>query len=330
MKKECGPELSDYKSDLRILDSVRHKIRILLETNNWISTIMICYLVVLTLVAALGSSQETSSSPARLPPAATGKSNNNGTCTPDAIGDQLEQTRGFLQNLIPSCACGESGEWTRVAYVNMEDLSQQCPSSWNLFTSGAVRGCVSSVPPGSCDSAIFPTNGRNYSHVCGRVTAYQRGFTSAFSSGAYDGEDLDGPYVDGVSLTHGGEGSRQHIWSFAAAQSEYAYYRHICFCTDTREARFNTIDYVGSNYFCDTGNDGLTSVNDPTELYSDDPLWDGEGCGPYNTCCERNNVPWFCTTIPPTTDDLELRICRNTINNGAKDIIVSLINISVM
>ena len=287
---------------------------------------MIRYLVVLTLVAALGSSQETPSSPARIPPAATRKSNNNGTCIPDAINDQLEQTRGFLQNLIPSCACGESGEWTRVAYVNMQDPSQQCPSSWNLFTgSGAVRGCVSSVPAGSCDSAIFPTNGHNYSHVCGRVTAYQRGLTSAFLHGIYN-QDIDGPYVDGVSLTHGAEGSRQHIWSFAAALSENAPWDHRCYCINTRDGNFRTIDFVGSNYFCDTGN-GLTSTTDPTELYSDDPLWDGEGCGPYNTCCERNNVPWFCTTIPPTTDDLELRICRNS---GGKDIIVSLINISIM
>ena len=28
------------------------------------------------------------------------------------------------------------------------------------------------------------------------------------------------PYIDGVSLTHGAAGSRQHIWSFAAARYE--------------------------------------------------------------------------------------------------------------
>ena len=40
------------------------------------------------------------------------------------------------------------------------------------------------------------------------------------------------------------------------------------------------------------------------------PLWDGEGCGPINACCQLNNPPWFCTPLPqPTTDDIELRLC---------------------
>ena len=293
---------------------------------------MILYLVILTLVAALGSSQETPTSPARIPPAATGKSNNNGTCTADAIGDQLELTRGFLQSLIPSCACGESREWTRVAYVNMQDPSQQCPSSWNPFAgSGAVRGCVSSIPGSSCDSAIFPTNGRNYSRVCGRVTAYQRGIPEGFFYGIYRGVTLESSYVDGVSLTHGAAGSRQHIWTFAAAalQLENPYnFERRCDCIHTSDSRSSGYpSFVGSNYFCDTGSEELAS--DPSFVYLDDPLWDGEGCGPYNTCCERNNAPWFCTAIQPTTDDLELRICRNG-NAGAKDIIVNLINISIM
>ena len=31
---------------------------------------------------------------------------------------------------------------------------------------------------------------------------------------------IDGYYVDGVSLTHGGAGSRQHIWTFATGLTE--------------------------------------------------------------------------------------------------------------
>ena len=33
-------------------------------------------------------------------------------------------------------------------------------------------------------------------------------------------QGIDGYYVDGVSLTHGGAGSRQHIWTFAAGITE--------------------------------------------------------------------------------------------------------------
>ena len=62
---------------------------------------------------------------------------------------------------------------------------------------------------------------------------------------------------------------------------------------------------------------------------ADDPLWDGEGCGPTNTCCEFNNPPWFCTTLSqPTTDDIELRICGANARND-EDAVVRLIDISI-
>ena len=33
-------------------------------------------------------------------------------------------------------------------------------------------------------------------------------------------QGIDSYYVDGVSLTYGGAGSRQHIWTFAAGITE--------------------------------------------------------------------------------------------------------------
>ena len=52
--------------------------------------------------------------------------------------------------------------------------------------------------------------------MCGRIRGYQFGGTVAF----YYTQGIDGYYVDGVSLTHGGAGSRQHIWTFAAGATE--------------------------------------------------------------------------------------------------------------
>ena len=50
--------------------------------------------------------------------------------------------------------------------------------------------------------------------------------------------------------------------------------------------------------------------------YPDDPPWDGEGCGSTSTCCQLNNPPWHCTTLPqPTMDDIELRICGHGSNS---------------
>ena len=39
---------------------------------------------------------------------------------------------------IPPCSLGQ---WTRVAYLNMSDPVQQCPSSWRLYSANGVRAC---------------------------------------------------------------------------------------------------------------------------------------------------------------------------------------------
>ena len=47
-------------------------------------------------------------------------------------------------------------------------------------------------------------------------------------------------------------------------------------------------------------------------FYGDDPLWDGAGCGPLNTCCSFNRPPWFYKQLPhPTTSDIEMAVCRD-------------------
>ena len=45
-------------------------------------------------------------------------------------------------------------------------------------------------------------------------------------------------------------------------------------------------------------------------FYADDPLWDGQGCGPASTCCTLNSPPWFCKQLSQLTNtDLEIQIC---------------------
>ena len=85
-----------------------------------------------------------------------------------------------------------------------------------LNTFGSIRGCGRTTQNG--DSAIFPSNDRTYSRVCGKIIAYQNGTTNAFAPFVSGGNvNIEGPYVDGLSLTYGPAGSRQHIWSFVAA-----------------------------------------------------------------------------------------------------------------
>ena len=206
------------------------------------------------------------------------------------------------------CDCGGAG-WRKVAYLNMSDANQNCPTEWGLFTNPR-RLCGRPALP--CNSAVFPTHNISYSHVCGRIIGYQYGYTRAFlyENLNYNVRISDtNAYVDGVSLTYGDP--RRHIWTFAAALDELneSYYINSrCPCTSPSSAATRTPSFVGNDYFCETGVPPGNRWDN--EVYSDDPLWDGEGCGPTSTCCSFNNPPWFCKQLPQSTNaDLEMRLC---------------------
>ena len=205
------------------------------------------------------------------------------------------------------CGCGGYG-WRKAAYLNMSDPTQTCPPVWELIST-PKRSCArpSSASWQSCYSTIFPTQGIQYSQVCGRTIGYQIGEPVAFA-GRRSGT-LDGSYVDGVSLTYGSP--RQHIWTFANALDEYPHlYDSKCQCAEVNEQRTIPIpSFIGNDYFCETGvppgQEYRSSV-----FYADDPLWDGQGCGPLSTCCTFNDPPWFCKQLPQSTSaDLEVRLC---------------------
>ena len=133
------------------------------------------------------------------------------------------------------------------------------------------------------------------------------------------------------SCTHGAPGSRQHIWTFAATFYETSDPALVpndlgwnCACTNTEvNWPFEVYSFIGNNYFCATGNPG--PGYDFNIIYADDPLWDGEGCG---ACCQFNNPPWFCTTLPqPTTDNIEMRVCNLEAETN-EDVILSFAKIS--
>ena len=133
------------------------------------------------------------------------------------------------------CGCNSTGGWTCVAYLNMTDPSQQCPSTWTLqtHTSEPRRLCGRSSSGASCKSVMYSTFGIKYSHVCGRVIGYQHSTTDAFLNLA--SQSIEGYYVDGISLTHGSPGAKQHIWTFAAACVENGPSRCPCYscpCAD--------------------------------------------------------------------------------------------------
>ena len=267
--------------------------------------------------------------PIRLPHTAT----NSSTCPLLNTSAQRELVRKTLQSYDPddsSCSCGGEG-WTRAAYLNMSAPHQQCPSNWTLVTT-PIRGCGRRRSYRDCDSVTYSVHGHTYSSVCGRILAYQRGLAYAFFNVfAYNLGTIEEAYLSGVSLTHGPEGSRQHIWSFAGARYEQDpnYYTSVnCPCTNTNIFwPYQLPLFINNNYFCDTGNPGPGFNR--TAYYSDDPLWDGKGCSSTSTCCEFNSPPWFCKSLPqPTSDDLEIRNCY-TDYSSSEDRLITLIDVFI-
>ena len=205
-----------------------------------------------------------------------------------------------------ACGCGGPG-WRRAAYLDMSDPTQTCPPAWELIVTPR-RSCARPSDAGkhTCYSAMFPTQGIQYSQVCGRIIGYQFGDPEAFGSSG--GSTINECYVDGVSLTYGSP--RQHIWTFAGVIDELLGGTDPSRCTCTDSSRPNPPpSFVGNDYFCETGVPPGQAWSFRT-FYADDPLWDGQGCGPTSTCCTFNNPPWFCKQLPQSTNaDLEVRLC---------------------
>ena len=240
-----------------------------------------------------------------------------------------QRSNKLFCDMTLSCG-GVTGGWTRVYELDMRNSNNQCPSSLKYRTDSGKRTCGINSNSGICSSVIFPAKmSTGYSKVCGKITAYQVGSPDTFGNHARPANaGLNNNYVDGVSLTYGNP--RQHIWTFAAGLDENAssYPQYNCPCTDTSRSMYATPPptFVGNDYFCDTGSAGHHTNG---RFYPDDPLWDGDGCGHLNACCTFNNPPWFYKQLPqPTTDNVEMRVCRDE-SSGNEDIAIEFIKIFV-
>ena len=225
-----------------------------------------------------------------------------------------------------TCSLNSAGGWSRVAYLNMTDPTQQCPTEWREITE-PVRTCGRTNQTlgggGGCSSASFSTYSISYSHICGRIVGYQFASPDAFrgyDQGAYT--RIEDPYVDGVVILRGTE--KHHVWTFAGEVSESLTGNNVCPCTNAPNP-VAIPPFMGENYFCETAVTGSWQFI----LYPDDPLWDGENCGSRSTCCEFNNPPYFCQRLSEATaDDIEVRICGcESLNN--EDTPIELIEIFV-
>ena len=224
-----------------------------------------------------------------------------------ATGNEITQVYCNMEEL-----CGSGGGWTRLAYLDMSDATQNCPSGFRLYQSGGVRACGRSVAnSGSCISVQFPSNGISYSQVCGRVVGYQYATPDAVNENyGSNHNNLNGDYVDGVSITRGSP--RQHVWTLIAGytqfKSEFNSRTSSCPCFPGSVQQIQS--FIGNHSFCESGNPAERITTNA--LYTSDPLWDGEGCNSDETaCCSVPGLPWFHRDYgnTTTTDYLELRVC---------------------
>ena len=183
------------------------------------------------------------------------------------------------------CSCSNTRGWARVANLDMRNPSQQCPGE--LTSSETRRLCGRGSLGAGCVSAVYSTYSISYSHVCGRVIGYE--FLSPDAFRLVASQTIEDAYVDGVSLTHGSPGARQHIWTFAGGilESYSPPFHPTLFCPCVN-GTFPP-SFVGNDYFCESGNLGTTFTD---VLYASDPLWDGQGCGSI-TCFMCSPTPDF-------------------------------------
>uniref|UniRef100_A0A1X7T7F2 Fibrinogen C-terminal domain-containing protein n=1 Tax=Amphimedon queenslandica TaxID=400682 RepID=A0A1X7T7F2_AMPQE len=184
--------------------------------------------------------------------------------------------------------CGQEGGWTRIASLDMTNSSQNCSSGLEELMTGGIR--------------LF------YSQICGKVVGYQKGTTDGVNT---NNNDINCVYIDGVSITRGSP--RQHVWSYIAGHQSNINGGSTCPC-NTGATNTNTVpSFVGENYYCESGTNSDPSL---TEVYTGDPLWDGNNClsveAPF---CNSTGLPWFFRDYgnATITDYIELRVCGDEV-----------------
>uniref|UniRef100_A0A1X7UIR2 Fibrinogen C-terminal domain-containing protein n=1 Tax=Amphimedon queenslandica TaxID=400682 RepID=A0A1X7UIR2_AMPQE len=217
--------------------------------------------------------------------------------------------------------CNTTGGWTRMGYFDMGDSTTSCPSGFRQYTKGSIRACGRPGSSASCVSQQIPPNVLSYSEICGRVVGYQYATTDAFRGGG----GINSYYVEGVSITYGSP--RTHVWTLAAGprQSHNDGGGYSCPCNTGSTQTVPS--FVGSNYYCESGNpnNGIFGT-----MYTNDPLWDGQGCGSMEqACCAVPGQPWFYRNFTASiTDYIEIRVCGDQ-SPGNEDVPISFYEIYV-
>ena len=220
--------------------------------------------------------------------------------------------------------CGGAG-WTLVADLDMRRIEEKCPAGLTFYNQANLRLCGRNCD--TCSSVRFPTKNIPYSEVCGRVIGYQYASTDAFGH-ANIRNDINAPYVDGVSITRGNP--RQHIWTYASGLMDTHSYRNKhwpdCPCNSNGDPAHKP-SFIGDDYYCEAA---ISDRGWRITFYPNDPLWDNRDCGPLETkCCNKGLMPYFYKNLgKKSTDSIEVRLCGDE-NRGNEDVRISIIELYI-
>ena len=207
--------------------------------------------------------------------------------------------------------CDGKGGWTRVGYLNMSESGATCPTGLikRQFNNIDHEVCGRTESSGaSCASTMFLTLGISYDKVCGQVRGYQYASPDGFEFRS--NANINTPYVDGVSITHG-QNPHVHIWTYVSGWREDAV-SYGCPC-NSGYPKIKITSTLAEHYYCESGLDPGKSWE--YVLYANDTLWDGKNCDSLeSSCCTNPKMPWFYRVFDDTTqDDIELRVCADEV-----------------
>ena len=204
---------------------------------------------------------------------------------------------------------GHKGGWMRVANLDINGGSS-CPTEWANVTVNSIQMCQPPSNTPGCYGTRFSVNGVKYTKVCGQARGYQKGIPGAFSGG----RSIANGYADGLSITIQGPAANdrhRHVWTYAAGHDDHRNSpSRNCPCASFPGPNPNS--FVLNHYYCESGdNTGDRQLRDM--YFTDDPLWDGDGCvSANNNCCTAVGMPWFFRQFPAEQqDDLVARLCQD-------------------
>ena len=130
-----------------------------------------------------------------------------------------------------------------------------------------------------------------------------------FAYNTYPSKAIDGPYVDGISLTYGTP--RKHLFTYSSGYSSGLRSNGNCPCAYYPGT--NPPNFVRDYHYYESGSN-YRPPNYKSTVYYSDPLWDGKGCNSGDSCCSQAGMPWFYRDVlAKINEPIEIRICRDQI-----------------